>query len=341
MRKSNFELFRLVLMFFIIMHHFIVHGLGLSSLDPMFTRPLIIRDSDMLLMMSLNSMFIIAVNCFIIVSGYFSIKVNGSKILRLLIECLFYTVLFTTIPLAIEGNYRSALSSLLIISHSKYWFFVDYLFLIVLAPALNIAYEHMSQKQSTIFTFGLLIISVYFGWFWGHDSNYSGYTLFQFIFMYCLGRFIRINDINVKSSICIVLYVIASILTAVIMYFMWSKGMFKMAWKMTYYNQPLIVFSSVIFFLIFKNLNFTNSNVNKLAQSALAIYFVSSSKLVGGYINNFVGEFYAANGNVVISIVLMTVISVLVIFFSIAIDQTQAILNNKIVKSANSILKLN
>ena len=68
-RDSSFELLRLVLMFLIVFHHAITHGLGLDSFASWGKTPLLIQEGEMNLYLSLNNLGIFAVNAFVIISG--------------------------------------------------------------------------------------------------------------------------------------------------------------------------------------------------------------------------------------------------------------------------------
>jgi peptidoglycan/LPS O-acetylase OafA/YrhL len=57
MRKSNFELLRIICMLFIVLHHFIVHGLESAGY---FTNTV-----TSMYGVFFNSLFVVAVNCFI------------------------------------------------------------------------------------------------------------------------------------------------------------------------------------------------------------------------------------------------------------------------------------
>lgn len=73
MRNSNIELMRIIAMLFIISHHFLVHGMNIW------------QDSswDNLTLLSLDSLFFIGVNVFVLISGYCGIRFNWNKLLRL------------------------------------------------------------------------------------------------------------------------------------------------------------------------------------------------------------------------------------------------------------------
>lgn len=180
-RNSNIELLRLILMFMIIIHHSIVHGLGFSglgSVEPMYK---LLNNTELLITTIINCLCICAVNCFILISGYFGIRTNLRKFLTLTFTIIFYTLIFDSCFLMTEGKYRSALASLLIFSHSNYWFVKCYLYLMAFAPVLNMMFEKLSKQYIYFIITVMLFISCYLGFFWNNELNKTGYSFFQFI----------------------------------------------------------------------------------------------------------------------------------------------------------------
>lgn len=310
------ELLRLVLMYLIVVHHGIVHGLALIGLQSF---NIILQEQDLFPACLLNSLFIIAVNTFILISGYFSIKVSKSKFIRLICQLFVCTFLFTTVFLLIKGVSLSALFSLLLISHSRYWFMVCYLILMVLAPAINLFFNSFPRDKQRLFVLALLIVSCYLGFLWHFEANVNGYTVFQFITMYSVGMYIRKNDIRLKTPPAIVIYLLCSIALTVIMLFFHKTGHDSWAWIMTYYNNPVLIVSATAFFFIFKNLKIQNQKINQLASSSLIIYLFSCSALIEYYYYPFVRSIYESHGG--IAFVLIPFIALLISAIAIVLDK--------------------
>lgn len=315
-RDSNMELLRLVLMFLIVVHHGIVHGLALTGLS--FSN-IILQERDLFPACLLNSLFIIAVNTFILISGYFSIKASKSKFIRLICQLFVCTVLFTTILLLIKGEGVSSLLSILIFSHSRYWFIVCYLILMVLAPSINLFFDSFSREKQLLFTLALLFVSCYLGFFWHFESNVNGYTVFQFITMYSVGMYLRKNGVHLKTLPAVIIYLICSVALTAAMLFFHHTGHDSWAWIMTYYNNPVLVVSAIAFFFLFKNLRIQNQRINQLASSSLIIYLFSCSALIENYYYSFVRLFYESHGR--IAFILIPIIALLITVVAITLDK--------------------
>jgi surface polysaccharide O-acyltransferase-like enzyme len=283
-------------MFLIVIHHSIVHGLQLKGISSLYDLPSLIQPNHMLMFSILNCLCIPAVNIFLLITGYFKLKPTKEKALKLGIAMLLYTIVFSTIPYIAIKSYGSAISSLLIFSHSAYWFIVDYFFLMLFAPMINQYLDSISRHQYNYLIIGMLFISCYLGFVWQNINNTNGYTLFQFVMMYTIGGYIRRFDIRMKSIYSLTAYLLCSIVCGCLVYSVYNFGKGDYAWRLTYYNNPLIVTSAISLFLFFKEFSFKSKFINKLAASAVAIYFVQSSRPFSQFQYGFIGDEYSKIG---------------------------------------------
>ncbi len=322
-RNSSFELLRLMLMLMIVVHHFIVHGLGLAQFSGWSTYSLIVPPGQMWIAFGMNAFLICAVNCFILISGFFKIDVTLSRFVNLILSILFYTVLLTIIPYIVMGDWKIAILKTLFLSHSQYWFVIDYLFLMVFAPMLNLAYDNFSERQRHLMTIGLLIISCYFGFIWKHAANSNGYTLLQFITLYCLGRDIAKSGFQISKLRSISLYIFGSLVVGMGGLILWYKGYDSLAWKTTFYNDPFLVISSIGLFMFFKNFTFHSGLINRLSKSAFGIYLFQSSALIGFIAYGWLQEQNMFEGGIIWFVIIL--LSILTAFVSIFFDQIRII----------------
>lgn len=91
-RNSSIELLRIVLMLLIVVHHGIVHGLGLTALSPKFNSVLLFNPENSPIILLVNALCIVGVNCFILISGYYGIRFSKKKLWYLISILLFYSI---------------------------------------------------------------------------------------------------------------------------------------------------------------------------------------------------------------------------------------------------------
>lgn len=297
-RDSSFELLRLILMFLIVFHHAITHGLGLDSFASWSNTPLLIQEGEMSMYLALNNLGIFAVNAFVIISGLFGIKARWKKVCALLGMVAFYTICFTTIPGIIAGDVTAAVKSLLFISHTPYWFITDYLLLMLFSPALNKAFETVEEKTMKTFTVILVAVAVYLGFLWGNDIDRSGYNFFHFIVLYSIGRSISKGWVKSSKTVSCVLLITAILINTIIAIAAYRNGHNDLVWKTTYYSNPLVILSAVALVLYVSEIHFKNKTVNRIAASSVAIYLFQNTDFISRIFYGKVKETGSMGGGV-------------------------------------------
>lgn len=194
-RQLNYELLRIIAMLMVITLHYLSH-----------TKMLLVPDGEgggkQKLGMLLESFCIVAVNVYVLISGYFLVEA-GFKVKRVLIligQVLFYAILIPLIMMGtgifsgeVGGLYR-LLQYIFPLETEHYWFAASYVFLYLLTPLINAAVKTMSRKQLQIAIGGLLFL------FSGIKSvvpvrfvmDRAGYDFGWFICVYLVAAYIRL-----------------------------------------------------------------------------------------------------------------------------------------------------
>ncbi len=265
-RQSNMELLRIVSMLMVLAVHIDGASLGLPELMGEIN-DITARDWWRL---SVESLTIIGVNCFVLISGYFGINARMKNFLKLTATCLFYS-LGIYIAAVASGNlpfsWEQFGSSFLVYTHTDLWFIPAYLLLFIISPILNIAAEKMPKKQFTACLVTFVLFNLYAGWFWGGKFNPSGYTAMHLFMLYLIGRYIRMYVPQLSRKTTILLYTAFTL--SILLQSLYSTTLWTFA-----YNSPLVLGASVSFFLFFRTLSFNSKAVNTLACSALSVYLI-------------------------------------------------------------------
>lgn len=114
-------------------------------------------------------------------------------------------------------------------------------------------------------------MNVYLGWIHGIEFVKDGYNLFNFIFLYLIGRYIKLyGTCKKRKETYFLLFLAASACTAALAICLHlTGGNTYMAFS---YNSPFVITSAIALFLFFSKLNFTSKTINFLASSCLSIY---------------------------------------------------------------------
>lgn len=327
-RNSNLELLRIVCMVFIVLHHFLLY-----SAFPEYGKD-VVNGSALSLGAAqlLNGFLCVAVNCFVLISGYFGIKFKVKKLFSLYLMCVFYGLIGYLCHLWLGGYHvgRSILNhTLFVFSHGRWWFINCYLVLFFMAPFLNKAISSLSKKSYLSCLLLFTVLNVYFGFFWGQDHfNQYGYSAAQFVYLYLIGGYIKrfagadfIRKNRQKWACGFALLSIIIGLTAIILHRTGHSCL-----KAYYYNNPLVLCSSVCFFYVFASLDFKSRFINSLASGVLAAYLIQSNEFLGGelFFPSLQSALLSVRPDIGTEWLILVVLSLVFVFISIYIDKIRA-----------------
>lgn len=267
MRDSNIELLRIVCMIMILnLHTFLIpEYISLKSLSL----------ANILTVFS-ESLSVCAVNTFVLISGYYSIKWKWRSFFSLIYQVYFFVFLIYIVLLAtgyIHFNWKDLFlrSNCVLFS---YWFISSYVVLYVFSPILNIYTSNVERKELGVFLIAFFILEFYFCTSKGTFNN--GYSPLHFIGLYILGRFLKAYPLcffnNIRKPV--IVYVLLSCCIAI---FFTGYKILK-ADPCTNFNfiggyaNPFVVIQSIALFYIFQNFTFQNKFVNWCGVSVLSIY---------------------------------------------------------------------
>lgn len=194
-RQANFELLRIIAMFMVVILHWNTH----SRLLPDAGSKL---GSAQITALLTESLCIVAVNVYVLISGYFlsSASFSFRRVLRVLIQTLFYTVLIPPV-LALFGvlswgevfNPYHIWNSIFPVQSGHYWFVSAYVILCLLSPFLNAGMEKLSKKQFEQ-VLGVLLLFFCIGKtlsIFQFATDRYGYDFGWFTVMYLTGGYLR------------------------------------------------------------------------------------------------------------------------------------------------------
>lgn len=285
LRKSNIELLRIFSMLYIIFYHILIH-----SIAPTY------KDFDFLLK-PITATLHVGVICFILISGYFGVKLTVGGLIKLIVPCLFYSSIFLIIDL-LWGNL--SFSHILTSSSPFQWWYVNvYFCLLLLTPIINIPLKTSSELQILFFTTLLGVVACLSSYF--VPALTDGKNPINFIFIYYVGYTLRtslatqIKKLTLRSII--LLYVGFNIIVALLL-LMTFNGFGRIRdllfYKLVFpYSSIGLIINAVLFFIIFTKINISKKWINTIAASTFGVYLLHENGLTGRYIYPLIGSFTA------------------------------------------------
>lgn len=286
-RDSNIELLRLVLMMMVVLLHFNHDTMGGAFV---FARNYPV---DNFVLHFLESLGVCAVNCFMIVSGYFlytNTKIKFGKVLDILLIVIFYRYIDYFCKVAFADEIFS-IKSLIVCAFPANYFAIFYVICYMLSPYISKIYRSLSDKKADLFTAIIFILFILIPTLTdiandlnifknpGYLSpistggNGAGYTIVQFLFCLSLGMWIRKREKTFKSYILVTTYFISSLILTV--------GISKLP-SLYNYCSVLTVINAVCLFMLFQKIHIQNSAINFASKSCFAIFCIHTSGFANG-----------------------------------------------------------
>lgn len=289
-RSSNIELLRIVCMLMVVVLHFNNNGAntGIVNMPEMLTERLTWG-------FLIESLCLVAVNCFVLISGYFAIKLKVRSLLKFYLQCFFIGLLTYLLYIGVTDGFtawgntdgiftaRIMTERLMAFTHNGWWFVVSYVGLMLLSPILNSAVDNLSDKRLLHSLVLFSIVILYLGWYHKVEVTNYGNSLISFMWMYLIGRYVgkhvSVDSIRKFRWLWLIGY-IASALGLFGMIMLRYHYSIEMHYPLDY-NNPFVVIAAVMLLLFFLSFNFQSKVINWLAGSVFAAYLIQESCYLG------------------------------------------------------------
>lgn len=274
MRQGNIELLRIVCMLFVLIIHFNLN--------------VILRNENTSVLMNnialvVNSFVVVAVNCFILISGYFSIRLKIRSLVSFLFQVEFCSLIAVAIFLWLKMSQHESVTIgyvvwvLLPFNAPNLWFVPCYFLLMLASPLLNLLCEKRWLHTFALCSGLLCIVFCY------RVFGYQGLSFYQFVVLYLLGRYIRlmkIEELRLKRNLWLLIYFFSVVVTFSLTY-SWVQRGHDVSDKIMYaYSSPWVILSSVMFFLFFLTLNIQKKWILWISPSVFSVYLLHENGLI-------------------------------------------------------------
>lgn len=276
-RNSNIELLRIVLMLMVILLHFNNDSMG-GAFNYVKDLPV-----NNFILYFFESLSICAVNCFMIISGYFlayNKTVKLSKIVDLLSIVILYNFFNLFLSILLDEQVFSIKSLIGCFIPANY-FVIFYIITYIFSPFVALIFDNTTKRIQNILLFFLLLIFILLPTFIdivnnlglnlngispvSTNGNGAGYTIIQFFVSLIIGFYLRRNNINGNPLFLIIIYAISSLLMTLFIHKLPS---------LYNYCSVFTVVDAICLFLLFNKLNFNSKVVNYISKSVFSIYCI-------------------------------------------------------------------
>lgn len=302
-RDSNFEIMRIISMFFIVIYHFIVFtGGGLMNSTSGYTQ---------LFLQFISIIVVVHVNSFLLVSGYFQYdkKAKLKKVFDLVLMAWMYKVVIGLAFFFFSSNTYTDLDFVKIISPLEFnnlWFLITYIELYVLSPYINIIINKLNQQEHRKLIIIMFIVFSLIPTITNQRTFANdGFTLIHFIFVYIIGAYLgkypikeNIHFKNFSNRkrrwLFIGIFLFMGIFNFLLFRFsntslieskdaiindigrLINRAVFS-------YQFPTILIQSIAYFLVFETFKIKSKIINLISSGVFAIYVITENLYVRDY----------------------------------------------------------
>lgn len=268
------------------------------------------------------------VDIFVLISGWFGIKLTKKGLCKYLFQCIYFSILVYVITLLFKSStpeIKGVVSTIFI--GKGYWFVKSYLCLLIFAPILNEFVRHSTKSLHFNILFALLLFQTVFAWIYPSvDFISDGYSVVSFSILYLIARYVRLYGVINLSSGKIVLMIFCCIFANTITQITCVYFNIPGYRVITSYINPIVIFESLLFVVLFSRLKFSCNIINIIASSCFAVYLLHTHVSVFDSIfGNTVRAIYYDYKGIYCLLVFLFFISSLFVF-SILIDQPRKFL---------------
>ena len=231
----------------------------------------------------LEQAFLVGVNVFILISGWFGMRFRIKGIFSLLFNVIF--IGWFVAALLSLFNVFFPLSSMLKVTYlgSYYWFVTSFLLLFICSPILNLFAEKANKTEFSTFLIIFFLLEFALGWLWDWENYGYGHSFLSFIGLYMTARFLNryeheLSLTKLSKGRCFILYLILTIVPATATFFLTKGGI---AYNQLSDSSPFIIGAALSLFLLFRQIDLgSNALVNWCAASAFSMYLIQLHPMV-------------------------------------------------------------
>lgn len=277
-RQTNVELLRIVAMLMVMIGHANFWSQGMISGGEMHAD--FVGGATRCF---LESWTVVAVDIFVMISGWFGIRASWRGLASFLFQCGFF-FFGTAAVMVLMG--RTALTPGLVLSCvTGSWFVLSYMALYILSPVLNAFIRGASRRQMEWVLVLFFIFQTAYGPWDTARFIIGGYSVFSFIGLYLLASYLRTYISGSYRGGYLVWLAVAlgtfavdgSVVTACF----WT-GWTSAVWHVYRYINPLVIIGAAAMLMCFTRIKVKYSPViNWVAASSFAAYLLHQAPTIG------------------------------------------------------------
>lgn len=286
-RNVSIDLLKIISMFMVVVLHATSYGIEEANI--------ISFSEEYWIETVLHSFSIVAVNCFVLITGYFlcTAEFNYKKILNLWIQVEVYSIgiylILCLVPVSgVDFSARILIEQVCSLLTNQYWFFTCYALLFFISPWLNRLINILEKSEYEKLLAGIFVVFSLIptiNIFGDSFGTQNGYSLLWFVVLYLIAGYIRKFPLSKKHfGIGYIILCIANLLLTVL-----GQGVSVTAFRAllnlltTTYNSCLVLGASICLFLFaeqstFEYGNFAKKIICRISGLSFGVYLLHENR---------------------------------------------------------------
>ena len=282
-RQSNFDLLKIFAFVFVVVLHYMNEGIGGGLLYSTGATNVVFR--------SIESIAIVAVPIFVLITGYFS---KNSKTFNFKKIFGIYIMQFSYVAICYVGDvliFKKPFDvGLFFSSFAPVNYYINfYAVLMIIAPFLNCIFK-LSRKNVNAIMIASIILFVIFPSiidigtqlvhaeipaglsFITRSGSFGGYTIVVFVLIYLIGAYIREYNITIRKLITMPIFIVITAIITVLSIYVGGC-----IWD---YDNIFVLASAITLFLFFKEINLKEIKIiSVISKCSLGVYLLHATVL--------------------------------------------------------------
>ena len=222
---------------------------------------------------------LVCVNVFVLISGWFGIRASARGAMSFVFQCLYFGLLLYFVGCIDSGVLPNVLGIAQVLTLFKVnWFITAYLILYSFAPVLNGFAGNVGRRQLAMVTLVFFLMEFWMQFVSVAGFYSGGYSPIAFFGIYLLGRTMRVYSAELSrrsAGFYFWIYVVSTVCSGGLCGLFLMYGKPNMAYKMQFYNNPMIIVGAGALLLAFTRIRMPyNKGVNRIAKSTFAVFLL-------------------------------------------------------------------
>ena len=233
-----------------------------------------------------ESLGIVSVDVFVLISGWFRIKTNIKSVFNFVFQVLFFWIGGYVVCLLLGRAELSLGGVLECFAFTQWdWFIKAYLVLFIISPILNTFVDHSSERLHRNVLVAFLLFQFTYGWLGGAGRFFvNGYGPLSFIGLYLLAQYIKRvsrNEgkgrlFNFPKHFDLLIFFVSAILNTLLSLAFLKSGRLVNSTVFAYIS-PVVVIGALYLLLFFPKFKIKyNRVINWFGASSFAVYLLHS-----------------------------------------------------------------